>query len=115
MELGHNDIIKQIVLTPKSTDLYKKFRKITLDVHPDANKIMIRGAVEKVWDVKVDNVRVITVPGKTRRYGKKSFKSSDRKKAIITLKSGYSIDLPGQYESTQYVPSQAEMVESGGK
>lgn len=115
MELGHNDIIKQVVLTPKSTDLYKKFRKITLDVHPDANKIMIRGAVEKVWNVKVDTVRVITIPGKARRYGKNAFKSPDRKKAIITLKGGYSIDLPGHYESARYVPTQAETVDSGGQ
>ncbi|MBU4270045.1 50S ribosomal protein L23 [Candidatus Dependentiae bacterium] len=99
MELSNYDIIKKRIVTPKSTDLFKKEGKITFEVHKNSNKIMIRTAVEKIWDVKVDNVRVISVPGKTKSFGRRPFVSSDRKKAIVTLKKGYKIDLPGNVET----------------
>ena len=41
---------------------------------------------------------MITCPGKSKLFGRKTFKSSDRKKAIITLKEGYKIELPGHFE-----------------
>ena len=99
MELNIYDIIKKRVITEKSTLLFKKYGKITFEVHMDANKIMIRQAVEKIWDVKVDNLRVMTVKGKSKIFAKKPFKSQDRKKAIITLKKGYKIDLPEHFET----------------
>lgn len=99
MELSIYDIIKKTLKTPKSFDVYRKLGKITFEVHKSSNKIMIKQAVEKIWDVKVDNVHVMTVPGKVKSFGKRSFKSSDRKKAIISLKKGYKIDLPGQFET----------------
>ena len=100
MELGFHEIIKGFVLTTKSTDLFKKQGKVVLHVHCASNKNMIRHAVEKVWDVKVDNVRVINILGKRRKFGGKIFKLSNRKKAIITLKKGYKIEYPGQFESS---------------
>ncbi len=60
---------------------------------------MVREAVEKIWDVKVDNVRMLTCPGKSKVFGKRTFKSSDKKKAVVTLKKGYKIDLPGHFET----------------
>jgi len=99
MELSNYDIIKKRIVTPKSTDLFRKEGKITFEVHKKANKVMIKDAVEKIWDVKIDNVRVISVPGKTKAFGRRPFVSSDRKKAIITLKKGYKIDLPGNIET----------------
>lgn len=99
MELSIYSIIKKRVITPKSLDVYKKYGKVTFEVHTDANKIMIKQAVEKIWNVKVDSVRVLTVPGKTRSFGRRSFKSTDGKKAIIALKKGYKIDLPVHFET----------------
>ncbi|MBD3272884.1 50S ribosomal protein L23 [Candidatus Dependentiae bacterium] len=99
MELNCYDIIKKRIMTPKSSDVFRNSGKITFEVHKDSNKIMIKQAVEKIWDVKVDNVRVITVPGKTKSFGRRSFKSPSKKKAIITLKKGYKIDLPGHFET----------------
>ena len=80
-------------------EVFKKDGKITFEVHKESNKIMIKQAVEKIWNVKVDNVRVMAVPGKTKSFGRRSFVSPDKKKAIITLKKGYTIDLPGHFET----------------
>jgi len=99
MELSIYDIIKKRIITEKSESLFKKFGKLTFEVHKAANKIMIRNAVEKIWDVKVANVWVVTCPGKKKMFGRKSFKSPDRKKAFIKLKDGYKIDLPGHFET----------------
>ena len=111
MELSVYDIVKKALRTPKSYDVYKKLGKVTFEVHKSSNKIMIKQAVEKIWDVKVDNVRVITVPGKTKSFGRRSFKSSDRKKAVITLKKGYKIDLPGHFETMGAQPEKEVPVE----
>ena len=98
MELSVYSIIKKVMITEKSTDLFKRLGKLTFQVHKDANKIMIKQAVEKIWDVKVDNVRVVTTPGKARSFARNFFRTPDRKKAIVTLKKGYKIDLP-QFET----------------
>lgn len=99
MDLNVYDIIKRISVTDKSRDLLDKLGKITFVVHKAANKIMIKKAVEKIWDVKIRDVRVMNVKGKNKVFSRKKFKSSDIKKAIITLKPGYKIELPGQFES----------------
>ena len=99
MELSNYDIIKKIIMTEKSNHLFKTLGKLTFEVHKDANKVMIREAVQGIWDVKVENVRVSTCPGKTKVFGRKPFKTSDRKKAVITLKKGYKIELPGHFET----------------
>ena len=99
MELNKYDIIKNIVVTGKSSKLFDALGKLTFFVHRAANKVMIRQAVEKLWDVKVDSVRVLSVRGKQKTFARQTFKTADTKKAIITLKKGYKIDLPGQFES----------------
>jgi large subunit ribosomal protein L23 len=116
MELGIYDIIKGIVLTPKSTIEYRKLGKITLQIHRAANKAMVKNAVEKIWDVKVDSVNVVTVPGKTKRFSGKSFVTSKRKKAIVTLKKGYKIELPGHVDvGTETPPPQFAAGARGGE
>ena len=99
MELSIYDVIKKIVTTPKSVELRKKLGQITLKVHMYSNKVLIKTAVEKIWNVKVDKVRVITVPGKKKTVARRTFAMPDTKKAIITLKPGYAIDLPDQIET----------------
>jgi large subunit ribosomal protein L23 len=107
MELSIYDIIKKIVVTPKSVLLRKKFGKITFEVHKSANKVMVRNAVEKIWNVKVGDVRVINRAGKQKMVARKTFILPSSKKAIITLKPGYSIDLPDQIESMGASQTQA--------
>lgn len=83
------DVIKSPCLTEKSNVLQELNSTVAFKVHPDANKIEIRKAVEKLFDVKVGTVRTCNVRGKHRRVGLKSTgKSSDWKKAYITLKEG---------------------------
>lgn len=99
MELRAFDIIKRVVMSPKSGELYQKQGKVTLEVAPTANKVEIRKAVEQVWDVKVAAVRTINTPEKKKTFGRRTFVSRGIKKAIITLKEGYTIAMPGQVEA----------------
>ncbi len=98
MELSAFEIIKRAVITSKSIDMYKRFGQITFEVHKDANKVMIKGAIEKLWDVKVAVVRTNNIAGKNKIFARKPFTTPSRKKAIISLKKGYKIEIPGMFE-----------------
>jgi len=110
MELSIFDIIKRPLITTKSVGLYKKLGQYTFEIHTSANKLMVRDAVEKLWNVKVDKVRVINVPGKLKSFGRKEYESSDKKKAIVTLKKGYKVEIPGLFEtmSTEHTARETE-------
>lgn len=56
-----------------------------------ANKIEIKKAVEKVYDVHVERVNIVNTSGKKRRMGRGVGRTSDWKKAIVTLKKGETI------------------------
>lgn len=99
MELGIYDIIKGVSSTPKSISLRRTLGKLTFNVNKHANKIQVREAVEKIWGVKVDNVRMVMLHGKVKQVRRRSYSKPDLKKAIVTLKEGFSIDLPDHYES----------------
>ncbi len=60
-------------------------------VSPTANKISVKQAVESVYDVHVANVNILNIKGKMRRYGRSVGRTSDWKKAIVTLKAGEKI------------------------
>lgn len=111
MELSVYNIIKRAVITEKSWKMLQKLGKVTFEVDTRANKVMIRHAVEKIWDVKVDNVCVINNAGKNKNYGRRPYVASDKKKAIVTLKKGYKIELPGQIEAM--ATRQASATEEG--
>ena len=99
MELSLYDVLLGTVLTPKSLELRKKFGKITFKVNPLANKIMVRQAIEKLFDTKVRDVRILNVKGKTKTVKRQTYTMPAKKKAIVTLKAGYKIDLPEQFET----------------
>jgi large subunit ribosomal protein L23 len=61
-------------------------------VADDANKHAIKRAVEAIFKVKVDEVRVVNYRGKTVRRGRTTGRKSDWKKAYVTLKPGHNID-----------------------
>ena len=113
MELSIYDVIKRAIITSKSIELYQKQGKVTFEVNRDANKLVVRNAVEKIWDVKVANVRIINSTGKNKVFMRKKFKSPDSKKAIISLKKGFKIEIPGMMEAlspaaSPVVPSATE-------
>ncbi|MBU1007481.1 50S ribosomal protein L23 [Candidatus Dependentiae bacterium] len=114
MDLTIYDVIKRIYMATKSQGLRDKFGKITFEVHKSANKPMIKEAVEKLWNVKVRDVRTMNLKGKNKTFGRRPFQTPDKKKAIITLKEGYKIDLP-QFESMGVPTAKEEAVSSKGK
>lgn len=65
----------------------------TFEVHPKANKVQIRDAVQRIYGVKVQDVRTFSRPGKKRRYRYSVGVTSARKKAVVTLHPDYHIDL----------------------
>ena len=99
MELSIYDIIKKSVITSKSVELFQKLGKMTFEVNVMANKITIRNAVEKIWNVEVAKVQIINSTGKSKVFARRKFTTSDKKKAIITLKKGYKIELPTMFET----------------
>ncbi len=94
MDLTIYDVIKGPVITDKAYKLNQKQKKLVLKVHPQANKVLVRGALERLFNVKIDKVNIITRKGKKRlTKGRKVIKGPMMKKAIITLKEGYTLDI----------------------
>ena len=83
--LQYFDVILRPVVTEKSmADMAEK--KYTFLVHPEANKVQIKEAVEKMFEgTKVKAVNTMNLEGKTKRRGMVFGKTAERKKAIVTL------------------------------
>jgi large subunit ribosomal protein L23 len=75
----------------KTTRLADKHQQFTFKVLLTATKDEVKAAVEKMFEVKVKNVSVVTVKGKTKKFKQTSGKRSDWKKAYVTLLDGYDI------------------------
>lgn len=84
------DIIIRPVISEKSTIL-RQFRKYEFVVSPFANKIEVKKAVEDIFDVKVEKVNIINKKGKEKRMGMSVGRTSNYKRALVTLAEGYSI------------------------
>jgi large subunit ribosomal protein L23 len=67
--------------------------KYAFEVAEGANKLQVKKAVEKAFNVHVTTVNVIMVPSKTRRVGRRQILTSPWKKAVVTLKPGDKIGL----------------------
>lgn len=78
------DIIIAPVITEKSNDGMQE-GKYTFEVNKKATKVDIANAVEKLFEVKVLKVNTVTVKGKIKRMGRYEGKTSDWKKAIVTI------------------------------
>jgi large subunit ribosomal protein L23 len=78
------DIIRRPIVTEASTALMEE-GKYVFEVDIRANKFQIRQALEAIFDVKVDRVNTMRVPGKTKRYGRYSGRTPEWKKAIVKL------------------------------
>ncbi len=80
------------MITEKSTRQKEEGRQYVFEVDRDANKVEIQSAVERLFKVKVLQVRTSNVLGKVKRLGRRYGKRADWKKAIVTLKEGDRID-----------------------
>jgi large subunit ribosomal protein L23 len=87
------EIIVRPLMTEKSMQQKEAHNTVTFRVHPDANKVEIRAAVEQVFNVKVSDVRTASFEGKMKRMGRHQGRRADWKKAIVTLAPGHKIDL----------------------
>jgi len=113
MDLTIYDVVLGPWMTDKAYKLNRDFKKLVLKVHPSANKPMVKEALEKLFKVKVKDIKVIVRKGKMiRRFRRKATQKSLVKKAIVTLREGFSIDIWNQ-SGAPALPS--EGVESAAK
>ena len=92
MDPRHYDVIVAPVVTEKATAA-SEHNKVTFKVSRTATKPQIKAAVEKLFDVKVENVNTLVRKGKVKRFRGTVGKQSDVKKAVVTLAEGHSIDV----------------------
>ncbi len=86
------DVIKKPIITEKSTLIKDAGNVVTVAVNTAANKIQIKEAAEKLFNVEVKAVRTVNVAGKVKRSGRNIGKRSNWKKAYISLNEGSNID-----------------------
>ena len=96
MKVELHNVLIQPLLTEKVTNLREASNTVGFLVHPEANRVQIKQAVEALLKVKVERVNVLNVQGKIKRLGRFSGKRSDWKKAFVKLKAGEKLEL---YES----------------
>jgi len=86
-------VIRAPLITEKGTLVTEQGNQFVFRVHPEANKVEIRRAVETFFKVKVEKVRTINYLGKTRRVGRSVGQRPRWKKAYVTLAAGQRIDI----------------------
>jgi large subunit ribosomal protein L23 len=96
MKADLHGILLQPLLTEKITAMRESNNTVSFLVHPDANRVQIKQAVETLLKVKVERVNVMNVRGKVKRLGRFSGQRADWKKAFVKLKQGEKLEL---YES----------------
>ncbi len=93
MSKGMYDIIRRPLVTEKGNDLRDEQNKYVFQVARDANKLEIRAAVEKMFDVRVFTVRTSIVRGKVKRVGRHAGKRPNWKKAVVALHPTDTIEI----------------------
>lgn len=91
-------ILRAPHVSEKATLTAENSNTVVFKVLKDATKAEIKAAVEKVFEVEVLGVRTLNVKGKTKRFGMRSGKRSDWKKAYVTLAEDADIDFVGGAE-----------------
>ena len=89
------DIIRAPHISEKSTIVAERDNQVVFKVAIDATKLEIKKAVELLFEVEVDSVRVVNMKGKTKRHGLAIGKRANWKKAYVSLKEGQDIDFLG--------------------
>ncbi len=90
-----HEIIRKPLITEKANLLKDAAQVVSFEVARSANKIEIKQAVEKAFDVKVKSVNTIQLRGKVKRVGYNLGQRSNWKKAYVTLEEGHDIDFYG--------------------
>lgn len=92
MALHVTQILLRPLITEKNNVARELRNEVVFEVHRDANKPMIKQAVETLFGVQVDTVRTQQKSGKLRRVGKFAGYRADSKKAFVKLAEGQNID-----------------------
>ena len=87
-----HSILRRPVVIEKTTSQKEDSNKIVFLTRPDANKVEIRSAVERLLGVKVTGVNTLIGRGKSKRLGRSTGKRSNWKKAIVTLAPGEEVE-----------------------
>jgi large subunit ribosomal protein L23 len=86
-----HQVIQRPIITEKGLAAKDERRTLCFEVHPDATKVEVKEAVQKLFKVKVDSVRTALYAGKMRRRGRTIGQQSDWKKAYVRLKAGEKV------------------------
>jgi large subunit ribosomal protein L23 len=92
---AHQERLMTVIRGPHLSEkahMAAESNQVVLKVRTDATKAEIRQAVELLFDVKVDDVQVINVKGKSKRFGQTRGRRSDWKKAYVRLAEGSSLE-----------------------
>ena len=93
MNLSDHGVLLRPILTEKTTFAIEVLNAYVFEVHPSANKIQIRKAVETLFDVKVTKVNVRNRKGKRKRVGRSVGYGKDTKHAVVTLAAGDKLEI----------------------
>lgn len=93
LEKSHYSIIRKPLITEKAAVFGADSNSVAFEVSPKANKVEIKKAIEKIFDVKVKSVKTLNYKGKIKRVGRFIGNRKSWKKAYILLEDGHSIDL----------------------
>ncbi|HSG20736.1 MAG: 50S ribosomal protein L23 [Burkholderiaceae bacterium] len=89
-------ILLSPIVSEKSTQIGEQNNQVAFRVLQDATKPEIKAAVELMFKVQVDTVRVLNQKGKAKRYGKTSGRRRDTRKAYVSLAQGQEINFVGE-------------------
>ena len=93
MNLSDHGVLLRPILTEKTTFGIEVLNAYVFEVHPSANKIQIRKAVETLFDVKVTKVNGRNRKGKRKRGGRSVGYGKDTKHAVVTLAAGDKLEI----------------------
>ena len=91
--INEGKILMEALISEKATDKQEQENCFVFKVAKSANKLEIKKAVEKAFNVKVRTVKTAVVKGKNKRLGRFEGKRPDWKKAYVWLKEGETIEL----------------------
>jgi len=87
-------IVRRLLVTEKGTLLKEKENQVLFQVDRGANKLEVKQAVEQLFKVKVTGVNLMNRKGKKKRERSPNYgRTSDWKRAVVTLADGHTIDL----------------------
>lgn len=86
-------VIKRPHISEKGHEYTQEHNTYVFRVDREATKTDIRKAIEDIWGVKIQSIRTINVPKKTRRYGRAVGQTASWKKALVRLREGEAIEV----------------------